>query len=226
MQHKNALLAILGMLTVVTAAASAATVDLAYSSYDVDQDGWQVRDTVNGVTSYFQPGWVSAGGVPTGHLEFADVTPGGYVFEAPTQFTGDFSAAFNNGGVSFDWMADMVQSGKRASVIFWSGTTRIWASSNPDPAPNVWHSFDFAFDTSVSWMVNYGSGGASQLATMNDLNSVLASVTGMDITGETWTGINETTWLDNPRIYMHVPAPGALALLGMASIIGTRRRRG
>ncbi|MDP7574263.1 MAG: hypothetical protein QF723_04055, partial [Phycisphaerales bacterium] len=69
-------------------------------------------------------------------------------------------------------------------------------------------------------------GGASQLATMNEINSVLANVTGMDITGETWTGINETTWLDNPRIYMNVPAPGALALLGVASIIGSRRRRG
>ncbi len=60
-------------------------------------------------------------------------------------------------------------------------------------APNIWHSFDFAFDTSVSWMVNYGSEGPWQLATMNEIKSVLANVTGMDITGETWTGINETT---------------------------------
>ncbi len=42
-------------------------------------------------------------------------------------------------------------------------------------------------------MVNYGSEGPWQLATMNEIKSVLANVTGMDITGETWTGINETT---------------------------------
>ena len=141
------------------------------------------------------------------------------------QFSGDFSAAVNNGGVSFDWMADMIQSGKRASVIFWSGNVRLSASSDPDPAANIWHSFDFSFDTSVSWMINYGAGGGSQLATMNEISSVLGNVTGMDITGETWTGISETTWLDNPRIYMQVPTPSALALMAVASCVGIRRRR-
>jgi MYXO-CTERM domain-containing protein len=50
----------------------------------------------------------------------------------------------------------------------------------------------------------------------------------MDITGETWTGVSETTWLDNPRIWMKdvsVPAPGALALLGLSGLAGSRRRR-
>ena len=225
MQRTNGLLVALSTITAMTSFASAATVDLAYSPYDADQDGWQVRDRLNNVITYYQPDWNPSGGMPNGHLEFADITAGGYGFEAPTQFTGDFSAAYNNGGVSFDWMADMVQMGKRASVILWSGNTRIWASSNPDPAANIWHSFDFTFDTSVSWMVNYGQGGASQLASMSDISSVLGNVTGMDITGETWTGISETTWLDNPRIYMQVPAPGGLALLGMAAIAGIRRRR-
>jgi len=217
--------AVLAALTTMTAASTAATVDLAHTPFDVDQDDWLVRDTVNGVVSYYMPDWKPSGGVPDGHLEFADVTPGGYVFEAPVQFSGDFSAAVNNGGVSFDWMADMIQSGKRASVIFWSGNVRLSASSDPDPAANIWHSFDFSFDTSVSWMINYGAGGGSQLATMNEISSVLGNVTGMDITGETWTGISETTWLDNPRIYMQVPTPSALALMAVASCVGIRRRR-
>lgn len=224
MRHTNSLITVLGVFAVV-AVPCAASINLAYSSYDTDQDGWQVRDTVNGSTSYYTPDWLPSGGVPTGHLEFADITPGGYVFEAPTQFTGDFSAAVNNGGVSFDWMADRVQDGKRASVIFLSGAVRLSASSDPDPVPGIWHSFDFAFDTSVSWMINDGLGGGAQVATMSDITSVLSNVTGMDITGETWTGISETTWLDNPRIYMNVPAPGALALLAAASMVGTRRRR-
>ena len=217
--------AFLAALTTMTAASTAATVDLAHTPFDVDQDDWLVRDTVNGVVSYYMPDWKPSGGVPDGHLEFADITPGGYVFEAPAQFTGDFSAAVNNGGVSFDWMADMIQGGKRASVIFWSGNVRLSASSDADPAANIWHSFDFSLDTSVSWMINYGAGGGSQLATMNEISSVLGNVTGMDITGETWTGISETTWLDSPRIYMQVPAPSALALMAVASCVGIRRRR-
>ncbi len=54
--------------------AAAATIDLAYTSFDSSIEGWQVRDTVNNNISYFTPDWMPTGGVPTGHLEFADVT--------------------------------------------------------------------------------------------------------------------------------------------------------
>ena len=224
--HRNtATIVALTTLTAMTALTAAATVDLAYSSYDVDFDGWQARDTLNGNITYYQPDWNAAGGMPTGHIEFHDITAGGYVFEAPTQFTGDFSAAIGNGGVSFDWMADMIQDGKRASVIFISNGVRLWTGSDPDPIAGIWHSFNFNFDATGGWNVDYGLGGGVQAATTADMYNVLSSVTRMDITGETWTGIVETTWLDNPRIYMSVPAPGALALLGLASLAGTGRRR-
>jgi hypothetical protein len=211
-------------LAVFTSAAPAAITDLAISTFDSNVDDWTVRDTVNGNVTYYSPYWNASGGVPTGHVQFSDITPGGYVFEAPDEFTGDFSVAVNFGGVSFDWMADQIQDGKRASVILWRDGVRRAASSNPDPAAGVWHSFDFAFNTNVAWQIDYGTG--NQLATTADLTYVLSGVTGMDITGETWTGMVETTWLDNPRIYTrHVPAPGALALLGVAGLAGTRRRR-
>jgi hypothetical protein len=219
---------VLAVLTTVTTVASAATVDLAYSSFDVDQDGWRSRDALNGTISYFPVDWNASGGMPTGHIEFADITQGGYVFEAPTQFTGDFSMATGIGGVSFDWMADMIQDGKRASVIFTSNAVRLWAGSNPDPAPGMWHSFNFNFDANAGWKVDFGQGAGAQAATISDIGLVLGNVTGMDITGETWTGVSETTWLDNPRIWMKdvsVPAPGALALLGLSGLAGSRRRR-
>ncbi|MDG1838664.1 MAG: PEP-CTERM sorting domain-containing protein [Phycisphaerales bacterium] len=221
--------AVLVVLTTVTSFASAATIDLAYSSFDANHDGWQSRDTLNGTTSYFSVDWNATGGMPTGHIEFADITQGGYVFEAPTQFTGDFSMATGVGGVSFDWMADMIQDGKRASVIFHSSNgVRLWASSNPDPAAGIWHSFSFNFDANAGWKVDFAQGAGAQTATVNDISQVLGNVIGMDITGETWTGVSETTWLDNPRIWMRdadAPAPGALALLGLAGIAGSRRRR-
>ena len=71
---------VLAVLTTVTTVASAATVDLAYSSFDVDQDGWRSRDALNGTISYFPVDWNASGGMPTGHIEFADITQGGYVF--------------------------------------------------------------------------------------------------------------------------------------------------
>jgi hypothetical protein len=204
---------------------TAATIDLAYTPFDSGIEGWQVRDTVNNNVNYFTPDWLAAGGVPTGHLEFADVTPGGYVFEAPDSFEGDFSQAVsNNGGVSFNWKADMIQDGKRASVSFYRGGARMWMVSDPDPTEGIWHSFNWTFAMATGWQINYGSG--TQLATLGDMQYVLSDVTQMDISGETWTGVSETTWLDNPRIYMQdVPAPGALALLGLAAATGRRRRR-
>ncbi|MCH2140965.1 MAG: hypothetical protein MK100_08030, partial [Phycisphaerales bacterium] len=68
--------AVLAALTTMTAASTAATVDLAYTPFDADQDDWLVRDTVNGAVSYYMPDWKPSGGVPDGHLEFADITPG------------------------------------------------------------------------------------------------------------------------------------------------------
>jgi MYXO-CTERM domain-containing protein len=222
--NRNHTLLGLAALTLLATTASAGIVDLAISTFDTDAEGWTVRDTVNGQVTYFNPSWNATGGVPTGNIEFSDISPGGYVFQAPDAFTGDFSLAVTNGGVAFDWMADQIQDGKRASVILWRNSARLWASSDPDPAAGVWHSFNFVFNMSVDWQIDYGSG--AQQATMADLSYVLSDVTGMDITGETWTGMIETTWLDNPRIHArNVPAPGALALLGIASLAGTRRRR-
>jgi hypothetical protein len=222
--HRNSTFLGIAALALLSTSASAAITDLAISTFDTSVDGWTVRDTVNGNVSYYTPLWNAAGGMPTGHVQFSDVTPGGYVFEASSAFSGDFSQAVTDGGVSFDWMADQIQDGKRASVIFWRDNVRLWASSDPDPAADVWHSFEFVFNMNVAWQIDYGSGG--QLATMADLNYVLSGVSGMDITGETWTGMIETTWLDNPRIWTRiVPAPGAIAMLGLAGIAGARRRR-
>ena len=115
--NRNHTLLGLAALTLLATTASAGIVDLAISTFDTDAEGWTVRDTVNGQVTYFNPSWNATGGVPTGNIEFSDISPGGYVFQAPDAFTGDFSLAVTNGGVAFDWMADQIQDGKRASVI-------------------------------------------------------------------------------------------------------------
>ena len=196
---------------------------LAHSSFDVDHDDWRVKDTLNGNVTYFTPGWDPTGGVPTGNLAFADVTPGGYIFEAPDEFHGDFSGAVGNGGGFFDWKADMIMEGRRPAVYFWRDGVRLIGVGETGLAPGTWHHIDLVFDMSVDWKIDYGSG--AQTATLTELAWVLSDVQDMNITGETWTGIQETTWLDNPTIYGRVPAPGALALLLGAGLAARRRRR-
>ncbi|MDG2054543.1 MAG: hypothetical protein P8J86_07535 [Phycisphaerales bacterium] len=222
MKRSNRLIALATLFLCSAPALSQTQTYLAHSNYDQDLDGWRVKDTINNVSSYYAPTWLPNGGAPDGHMEFHDVTPGGYIFEAPDKFHGDFSAAVGNGGVFYDWGADWIMDDRRSSVTFWSGDVRLWASSNQGLATNVWHHFDYAFDMGVGWKVDYGLG--AQTATMADLYTVLSNVTDMNISGETWTGITETTWVDNPTIYMNVPAPGALALFGLAGLVGRRRR--
>ena len=62
------------------------------------------------------------------------------------------------------------------------------------------------------------------IATMADMTGVLSATDGLFITADTVDGMDGSCWLDNPMIHS-VPAPGALALLGLASIVGARRRR-
>lgn len=196
---------------------------VAHTGFDNGLEGWQVRDTLNGAVTYFTPTWMPNGGVPDGHMSFQDVTPGGYIFEAPNAFHGDFSALVGTGGVFYDWGADHIMPDRRSSVSFYNGSVRMWAASGQGLPTNVWTRFDFGFDLSAGWKVDYGSG--AQTATLADLQYVLSNVTDMTISGETWTGIIETTWVDNPTIYRSIPAPGALALLGVAGILTGRRRQ-
>ncbi|MDG2422491.1 MAG: hypothetical protein P8M22_00780 [Phycisphaerales bacterium] len=218
---KNVLFAALAA-TAISAPAMASTY-LAHSNYDNDVDSWKVRDNLSGNVTYFTPSWAPSGGVPTGHLEFADVTPGGYLFEAPDHFHGDFSSAVGNGGIFFDWKADMIMDNKRPGVSLYRDGVRLIGLGSFGLAESQWHHLDFAFDLSAGWLVDLGNG--AQTATMADIQWVLEDVDDLRIVGETWTGVSETTWLDNPTIYTNVPAPGALALLVGAGLILPRRRR-
>ncbi len=227
MTRNTTLIAVLTMLTAVSTTASAAT--LAYSSFDTGDEGWTAQQGPAG--SPYAVTWSSTGGVPTGNINYWDRTNYDEEwFSASASFLGggNFSSAVNNGGVSFDWAADLGPTTQIVQVAFTmnytpnSGTV-LWSDAIAT-VDGHWYHYDFGFDSATTWMIQ-SSGGPATVATTSDLINALSAVDGMFITADTVDGMDDNVWLDNPMIYS-VPAPGALALLGLASIVGARRRRG
>jgi hypothetical protein len=226
MTRNTTLIAALTVLTAVSATASAAT--LAYSSFDTGDEGWTAQQGPAG--SPHAVNWNSTGGVPAGNINYWDQTSyDAEWFSASASFLGggDFSSAVNNGGVSFDWAADLGSAAQMLQIAFTmgsnqSGATVLWADAIAT-VDSHWYHYDFGFDSGTTWMIQSG-GNPATIATTSDLTNVLSAVDGMFITADTMDGMDGTAWLDNPMIYS-VPAPGAFALLGLASIVGARRRR-
>ncbi len=222
--NTTAMIAALAVLSTLSATASAAT--LAISTFDTGDEGWISQRGPTG--SPYTVNWNPTGGVPTGHINYWDHTSYDYeFFSASSSFlgSGDFSQAAGNGGVSFDWGTDMGSASQMLQIAFTStylGSTVLWTETPATIGPG-WTNYDFAFDSTASWMIEI-NGAPVGAATSADISGVLAVVNGMFITADTVDGMDGNCWLDNPMIYS-VPAPGAFALLGLAGIAGTRRRR-
>ena len=206
-------------------ASTAASATLAYSSFDSGNEGWIAQQGPAG--SPYNVTWNAAGGNSGGYITYWDQTStDSEWFSASSSFLGggDFSQAVNNGGVSFDWMADIGTGGQLVQIAFTTigGQSVLWAETVAT-VNGHWYHYDFSFDSSTAWMLQ-SSGNPATLATTSDLTDVLSSVGGMFVTGDTIDGMDGTCSLDNPMIYS-IPAPGVLGLCGLASIVGMRRRR-
>lgn len=227
MHRTTTIIAALATLTAISTSASAAT--LAMSTFDVGDEGWTAQRGP-GATNY-GVAWNAAGGNPTGHVQYYDQTnQDAEWFSAPTSFLGTtgFAQAVGNGGISFDWAADLGPGGSvNLQVAFtstYAGGTVLFAEA-PASINTGWNNYNFNFDSTTSWLLTpMNPGGNAVNATSADLTAVLSSLTGLYITGDIVVGFDGTCSLDNPTIYS-VPAPGALALLSVAMIAGRRRRR-
>jgi MYXO-CTERM domain-containing protein len=216
-------IAALATFTAMTATASSAT--LAYSSFDTGDEGWIAQQGPAGAP--YAVHWNPSGGVPTGNINYWDQTsynPEWFSASASFIGSGDFSQAVNNGGVSFDWATDLGSAAQMVQVAFtggYQGGSILWAETVASVGTG-WANYDFSFDSTTLWMLEANS--TTTIATMADMTGVLSATDGLFITADTVDGMDGSCWLDNPMIHS-VPAPGALALLGLASIVGARRRR-
>lgn len=222
MTRNTTIFVTLATLTAMSSAASGGT--LAFSSFDTGDEGWTAQ-AGPGAPQY-TTNWNPTGGTPTGHIQYQDATSNDAEwFAASAGFlgNGDFSSAIGNGGVSFDWSADYAPSAVNVQIAFVGGNQILWTETLASVGTG-WNAYDFAFDLTTAWMMTDNNTNTTNAATTGDMYSVLSSVDGLYITGDILYGMDGTCSLDSPRIYS-VPAPGALALLGVASIVGTRRRR-
>jgi len=228
MNHKTIAIAALTTLTAMSVTASATT--LTSSSFGMGDEGWTAQAYISSPSSAVA--WSAAGGAPDGYISYVDgTTQDSEFFSASSSYlintntgTNDFSQAVGNGGVSFDWGADLGTAPQTIMVVFVGGYmagSGIWAEVTAT-VNGYWGSYDLAFDATTVWMFDAGFG--PMVATTAELTGVLSSLDGMFITADTVPGLDGICMLDNPTIYT-VPAPGAVALLGLASIVGGRRRR-
>lgn len=182
-----------------TASASADLV----SSFDSDLEGWT---KINDVTLFHE----ATGGNPDGYMRLVDAVTG-VVFSvsAPDKFLGDLSAA---DGESMRFDSRLLASSGSALNSF--GLVTISGSSGSAE-------LDFADTLTMDWQTFSKPMTAEAWGvTQPQWDALLSNVTSITIGLEYIQG-SETIGFDNFTI---VPEPTALALLGIGSLLVSRRR--
>ena len=177
---------------------------LAETTFDAGPSGWRILDfSTSG--QYLTPSstlnvtWSSSGGSPGGHIFAADPTMGIFLFDAPTNFHGDFSAAYG-GVLEFD-LASTRQDWTNDNVVVLVGRltngvqSAIVAQVQPLPTA-AWGHYAIGL-VARKFRLHNKQGPPVSLA---DFRSVLSNVVALRISGEYGSVVVETTRLDSVRI--------------------------
>ena len=203
------------------------------SEFATGLEGWtQFQNSGSGFD------WVASGGNPAGHLGVTDNTDDWAYVQAPAMF---LAPALYNGTFSFDLKHDNLQQPAGFPGIFnvrvgieGAGLTLI----NEAGLPTLnWQTYAFQLNESAGagWRKfsnlsqNYST--AAPLASLAEMQAVLSGLSRLVIATDytlasTNSGVPEIdrTYIDNVRLST-VPEPSALALLGIAGVLGLTDRR-
>ena len=172
------------------------------------------------LTGIAQTGAVTGGLIPTD----------AYAIEMTYNPT-NMIASYQWGG-SFGWdLADIYASGE-AQITYYNPATGQWSkelvviNAGADRVTNFLGTYD---DWVIAWnLANVGNPG-DQITSTTDLSRWVGSFgfTYFDADGIGGTADDYRMWaiLDHTSIFGATPAPGAVALLGMAGLLGGSRRR-
>jgi hypothetical protein len=206
----------------ITSISSASLAGVTYAFTD-DAQGWGI---VNDGTGFMWDDTI--GNNELGAIRARDVVSGNiWLFSAPTEDLGNLSGLYNN-TISYDILGitgnHTSLGGDRADIILTGAGLSIGIDAGTQPVNGQWTSASALVSVDADWKIISSFSDATltgSLATQGQIESVLADMTGLYIRGE-YTNGGDATAIDNVDF---VPAPGALALMGMSGIMITRRRR-
>lgn len=161
------------------------------STFDTDDEGWTAIDHDSGPI----PTYVSENGNPGGFIQVEDGVGGtATYFVAPAKFPGNRSAYYG-GTLQFDLQVDRTPNSSTAGVRLTGGGLVLvkLLPQLPVVAP-AWSSYTLALDESEQWRLTSATGS---IATAEDLQIVLASLTALQINGEYSTAAGDGGGLDN-----------------------------
>lgn len=177
------------LLSLVSATCSAAPIVV--SDFSSGDEAWLVTGDVTSAV----PEYIGAGGNPGGFLRATDQAVGGvWTWDAPAKFLGDRSVSY---GYSLTYDLRMRGSGPLFNdsdvILTGSGLALYLAQTPPVPADVAWTSYTALLSETANWRVGSLAGAA---ATKENVQSVLASLTRLQIRGEFISG-SDNGDLDN-----------------------------
>lgn len=190
---------ILGLLVTVLicltllAAPAAQAASLRVSTFDSNDEGWRVVGDAQGASDV--PNYSASGGNPGGYISANDDAVGGvWYWSAPTKFLGNVAAAYGK-TLSFDLRQSALDTQFDADdVILLSSALNLAFDTANNPGLS-WTSYSVPLIETAGWKKQ----GTTTVPTPTEMQSVLASLTGLQIRGEFRTGA-DTGSLDNVRL--------------------------
>lgn len=161
------------------------------STFDSDAEGWTASDNQTGST----PAYFSANGNPGGFIQVVDGVSGtATYFNAPTKFLGDMSPYYR-GSLQFDLQVYVTPNSSTAGVRLTGGGLVLVKLLPQLPAVSPsWTSYTFTLDETEGWRLTSTTGN---FATSADIETVLSSLTALQINGEYSTTSLDAGGLDN-----------------------------
>ena len=194
------------------------------STFDNDAEGWSF---LNDARDFMWDATIGNPGeppIPNGGIRARDAGQGPIWYYAGSEDYNGNLAAFYNGTITWDTLAIQGNQGltNRADVILVGGGLEIGINISEQPVLNEWVTRSVDIVEGDWFIVSSTSNGtlSGTAATEAQIIQVLSDVTGFYLQGEYTNGADQTA-LDNVFV---TPAPGALALMGIATL-ATRRRR-
>ncbi len=204
-------------ILIILALASLPAAGGIYSNFDSGSEGWTVAD--DGADTSVT--YIASGCIPGGCIQRADLTPGYMHFSAPAAFLGDLSI-YRGGVLSYD-LLQTTSSADPAwyyrSVIQGAGLYLLSTVSGP-PDTTSWVRISTLLVPANFIVIPTLADYLGVPTTQTQFNSVMASVTGLYITGDLisgdqTTGNADVAYLDNVAVTVPEPATAAFVALGL-----------